>query len=334
MTAFPLTCRHLQSSSSHCWPKCFARHLQLISYLHRCGKPPSLYLNCPQLYVLLPDLSRSYKSTDVKILAKAIVLRLEILPNIKAHVSKHYFLINGLGQIPFELLKIQWEREMGMSIPEESWDYIIKIHLCSICTRHVSFTSKWSTASTTRKGNWSKIQNAHWGQTEEKPEKETRLFQLEVDPPWVWGGGSQGHDLWKHSFLLCSPSVNNKCPSATARFFKLGLISPEQLLPFFCTRFLFSHFPVWLSHMALFPSQRYGFLVATVPWRPLLARLVHQEVSGPGSCCFLPVLTWRHCCHLPVSKENKLDLFFYLLHLVSSSYTWPTIPQNLWLVQV
>lgn len=89
----------------------------------------------------------------------------------------------------------------------------------------MSFSSKWFTASTIWKGNWSKIQNANLSQTLRIETRErNQTFPAESWSHRVWGGGSQGYDLltfWSTRFCSAALEVNKKLSSAKARYLNL-----------------------------------------------------------------------------------------------------------------
>lgn len=86
----------------------------------------------------------------------------------------------------------------------------------------MSFSSKWLTASTIWKGNWSKIQNANWGPTLRiETWERNQTFPAESWSHQVWGGGSQGCDLltfWSTRFCSAALQVNKKHSSAKDRY--------------------------------------------------------------------------------------------------------------------
>ena len=79
---------------------------------------------------------------------------------------------------------------------------------------------------------------------------------------------------WRTSCLLLQPNISNFDSSVQSTCCHSS--APQ----FLCFR-------AYLSRLAWFPHQRYGFLAATLPWRPLLARLL-RTVDG---CTWVPLVS-------------------------------------------
>lgn len=192
----------------------------------------------------------------------------------------------------------------------------------------MSFSSKWFTAFTIWKGNWSKIQNANWGpilriETWER----NQTFPAESWSHRVWGGGSQGCDLltfWSTRFCSAALQVNKKHSSVKARYLNLDSSVHSSCCHFSTPQLLCSCCPVWLSYVVLFPCQKWSLLVEALQRRLLPVRLL-QELIGLGSHWFLPVLSQWH--YFQFQRKIRLVTFLSVaLSFLINPLT--TIPQN------
>jgi len=104
--------------------------------------------------------------------------------------------------------------------------------------------------------------------------------------------------------VLLSSASANKQPSAAAKYLKFGLISAEHLLPFVCT-------PVLVFSLGLvFMSEIWLFVLQSLQWRPLLARLLWTVDGCTWDSEALSVLI---CWHRWTSSDSKESFLGQLL---------------------
>ena len=117
---------------------------------------------------------------------------------------------------------------------------------------------------------------------------------------------------------LSSPSVN-KLPSSTAKYFNFWLISPEHLLPFFCTPVpMFSCIVESLVLVSMSEVWLFGCNSSMKTTSDQTSPDSRWVYKGPtGLCQFWADGT---AGHLPISKGNKLDVFF----ICCTKFPWPT----------
>ena len=149
------------------------------------------------------------------------------------------------------------------------------------------------------------------------PENETKLFQLEVDP--LESEVEVYKDVTFGSTYFCPAAL---CWATIVL----------QLQPFYFGLFTRSRAdtpisaPHFLSSWVTWP--RFHVRGETIPWRPLLLRLLHQKVSGPGGLGFAGWFQfWANDTAIFFQFWRKIFwiCFFYLLHLHTPEYNSYTI---------